>query len=396
MISPGGPGDHAGADGGVAIGGLGVEADDEPLVLGDLHFLDLEVPGDVLVPALAGQGGAGFGGAGAELLPDDVAPAAFRQVAAVLCRGEPAVGDPGHLRQAPVLHVVLHLPDQCRAAGVPGPAPDPDRDPVPGHGHPDHDLGKVVTVVLSLAPGPERGRLPLPVLAAVRVPAGQGHAVVITGKRLVFLLRHEAGGCGIEEQQVDLKVQQRGEVIEDLPLQVVLDLAQPVHRPVARIVAGGGQARDQHVLVHPAGRGRLRRRGERPVRDQCEQDPSGGFVPSAAVEQAAHLLPDSRPRPQGVQHPGAAERSRLGELQAVGRGGEGGVRAGEPRDGRDQPLERLAVRRVLAAEVVDDLHRRPALLRVPAVMGELQAADLGTVLVPPWRRPQVHGLEVTT
>jgi hypothetical protein len=48
-------GDHAGADGGVALGGLGVEADDEPLVLGDPDFLDLEVPRDVLVTA-AGAG----------------------------------------------------------------------------------------------------------------------------------------------------------------------------------------------------------------------------------------------------------------------------------------------------------------------------------------------------
>jgi len=37
-------GDHPCPDGGVALGGLGVEADDEPLVLGDPHLLDLEVP----------------------------------------------------------------------------------------------------------------------------------------------------------------------------------------------------------------------------------------------------------------------------------------------------------------------------------------------------------------
>jgi hypothetical protein len=34
-------------------------------------------------------------------------------------------------------------------------------------------------------------------------------------------------------------------------------------------------------------------------------------------------------------------------------------------------------------------------LRVPDVVGELEVADLRAVLVPPWRRPQVHGLEDT-
>ena len=62
-------GDHAAADGGVALGGLGVEADDEPLVIGDPHFLDLQVPRDVLVAALSRQGGLRVGGAGAELFP---------------------------------------------------------------------------------------------------------------------------------------------------------------------------------------------------------------------------------------------------------------------------------------------------------------------------------------
>ena len=79
-------GDHAGADRGVALGALGVVADDEPLVLGDPHFLDLEVPRDVLVAALPGQGGGRFGGAGAQPLADDVAAAAVAQVAAVLRR----------------------------------------------------------------------------------------------------------------------------------------------------------------------------------------------------------------------------------------------------------------------------------------------------------------------
>jgi hypothetical protein len=51
-------------------------ADDEPLILGDLDFLDPQVPGHFLIAALPGQRGGGLGGAGAELLADDVVVAA--------------------------------------------------------------------------------------------------------------------------------------------------------------------------------------------------------------------------------------------------------------------------------------------------------------------------------
>ena len=65
-------GEQPGADGGVALGCVGVVADHEPLVVADPDFLDPQVPGDFLVAALPGQRGPDLGGAGAELLPDDV------------------------------------------------------------------------------------------------------------------------------------------------------------------------------------------------------------------------------------------------------------------------------------------------------------------------------------
>jgi hypothetical protein len=58
-------------------------ADHEPLVVADADFLDPQVPGDFLVAALPGQRGRRLGGAGAELLPDDVVMVAAAQVAAV-------------------------------------------------------------------------------------------------------------------------------------------------------------------------------------------------------------------------------------------------------------------------------------------------------------------------
>ena len=80
-------GDQLGADRGVAVGGVGVVADDEPVGrVGDPDFLDLHVPGDVLVAALPGQRGLDLRGSGAELLPDDVAAGALLQEPAVLSR----------------------------------------------------------------------------------------------------------------------------------------------------------------------------------------------------------------------------------------------------------------------------------------------------------------------
>jgi hypothetical protein len=96
-------------------------ADDEPLVLGDADFLDAEVTGDFLVASLSGERGGGLGGAGTEPLADDVVVPALAQVAAVLRRGEAAVGDPDDLRQGPVAQVVLDLADEGGVGGVPGP-----------------------------------------------------------------------------------------------------------------------------------------------------------------------------------------------------------------------------------------------------------------------------------
>lgn len=70
--------------------------------------------------------------------------------------------------------------------------------------------------------------------------------------------------------------------------------------------------------------------------------------------------------------PGAAQRPGLGELQAFRRRGQRRAGVQEPGDGRDQPLQRLPVRMVLAAEVVHDPLFRPPQLRVPHVVGELQ------------------------
>ena len=84
-------GGEPGTDGGVAFCLVRVVADDEPVsVVAEADFLDLQVVPHCLVASLAGQGGLDLGGAGAELLPDDVPAAALHQDAAVLLGGEAA------------------------------------------------------------------------------------------------------------------------------------------------------------------------------------------------------------------------------------------------------------------------------------------------------------------
>jgi hypothetical protein len=137
-------GDELAADDRVPLGLGGVEAQHEPVIGTDVHFLDLHVVLDNGVAALPGQGGPDLGGPGAELLADDV-PAALHQGAAVLLRGEAAVGDPDDPGQGPGPDAGADLADQVGVAGVPGLGPDPDRDAVAGDRHPDHDLRQVIT-----------------------------------------------------------------------------------------------------------------------------------------------------------------------------------------------------------------------------------------------------------
>jgi hypothetical protein len=150
--------------------------------------------------------------------------------------------------------------------------------------------------------------------------------VLVAGDGLVWLVELEVGGGGVEKQQVDLKVEQVGDLVEHLLFEGVFDLDQPVHRPVARVVGGLRQAVDEDVLVDPAGRGQLRRRCQGPVGDQREQHPLGPLVQPASGEQPHHRLVDAQTTPQPVQRPGAAQRPRLEELQAIGGGGQRLVR----------------------------------------------------------------------
>ena len=262
-------------------------------------------------------------------------------------------------------------------------------------------------MVLGLAVGAEPGLLDrtarqlAAVVVAVAVSGGVdggGHGVAldVAPEGFVAGLGFEVGGGGVEEQQVDLQVEQvRGRGVHVLG-QGWFDGQEPVHRPVAGVVADLGQARNVHVTVDPARGGQLRGRCQCTVGDQREQDPFNGGVAAGPAQQGAHRLGDPEPGPQRVQHPGPAQRPGLDEAQpgqptglildlAASRG-----LAEQPGERTDQPLHRGPVQLLGPAEVVQHLHPRALGGRIPLVVRQLQVPHHGAVLVPPRRRPHEH------
>ena len=161
-------------------------------------------------------------------------------------------------------------------------------------------------MVLGLAPGPEPC-LPDGGLAAVRDRV----AVLVPADRRVGLLLTKYVLVVSKKSRPASRPRTLGRGIEDGFLQGLADLQQPVHRPVAGIVARRAQAGDQHVLAGPAGGGELGGGGQRPVRRQREQHPLRRRVQLAALQHVPHRRADAEAAPQRVQRPGPAERPGL-------------------------------------------------------------------------------------
>lgn len=199
------------------------------------------------------------------------------------------------------------------------------------------------------------------------------------------------GGGGVKEQQVDLEVQQ----VRHRPVhrfgEVVFDLQQPVHRPVAGVHLDGLQPWQGDPFGHPGGGSQLRQRLKRPVRDQGEDHPLGGRVETASRQQLGQGRVDPQPVPQAVEHPRASHGPRVHEVDLVGRGCFQRLPGAEQsRQGADEPGDGVSVDPVGPPEVVDHPYHRLPGGGVPLVVSQLQVAHLGAVLVPPGRRTQVH------
>jgi len=86
--------------------------------------------------------------------------------------------------------------------------------------------------------------------------------VLVAPHRGVGVLGLEVGAGGVEEDQIDFEVEQVGHGVEHPARELLLDLDQPVHRPVAGVIGHGvvapGQPGQVHVVRDPAGGGQLR------------------------------------------------------------------------------------------------------------------------------------------
>src|SRR5207247_9346108 len=110
--------------------------------------------------------------------------------------------------------------------GLAGPAPAPARGPGAGARRAARDLGRVVAVVLggAVAADPRRVRTAVVTVTVALAGPGQGQPPWVPSDGLVRLIQLEVGGGGVEKQQVDLEVQQRGDLAEHLAFQLAVDL----------------------------------------------------------------------------------------------------------------------------------------------------------------------------
>jgi len=131
---------------------------------------------------------------------------------------------------------------------------------------------------------------------------------VLAGHRRVGLLGLKIGGGRVEEQQVDLEVQQVGDLEVHLLAELLLHLEQPVHRPIARVLIELCEPVDPRPLAHPLARRELRQRLKRPVGDHREQDPLRASVQPPALQQPGERPIDPQCAPQAVKRPRAAHR----------------------------------------------------------------------------------------
>ncbi len=169
--------------------------------------------------------------------------------------------------------------------------------PSRGDRHPHDDLRQVGTRILGLAVAAEGGLLHF--TAGLAIGAGTGAAAVfVPGQHLIGVPGLEIGRGGVEEQQVDLEVQQVGQVVVHLLAEVVFHGVQLVHRPVAGVVADLGKAVDVHVAGHPLGGGQLAGGRQGPVSHQREQRPlQRAAIQAAARHAAADHRVDAQPPP---------------------------------------------------------------------------------------------------
>jgi len=160
------------------------------------------------------------------------------------------------------------------------------------------------------------------ILRLAVLPQPRRRLVALAGRGLVGVggVGLEVGRRGVEEQQIDLEIEQMGDGEEHgllhRPGDVGLD--EQVHRPVGLIVVHLRQPGDDHVFGRPFGRGQLRHRRERPVRDQGEQHPLDRGREPSNRNRLLYRRRDPELAPQPVEQPGPADRPGARDLHRPG------------------------------------------------------------------------------
>src|SRR5674476_1251940 len=172
---------------------------------------------------------------------------------------------------------------------------------------------------------------------SLRLLGRPAEAVIVDGVGQVgdlvgaFGLPIRAGG--VDEDDVEVKVEQVGNRGEHLGGDLVQRHAQEVHPPVGLVVAEPRASLDGDSLGHPPGRGQLASRLQRPLGDQGEDDPLDRFaVQPAPLGDPADRRPDPQTLPQPVQGPGSTHPAGVQDLHldVVGRGRGPRRRGGGP------------------------------------------------------------------
>ncbi len=176
---------------------------------------------------------------------------------------------------------------------------------------------------------------------AVRSERRRDQLAVLVDGRLVRRLTLEIRGGRVEEQQVDLQVREVGGLEVHLLGELVLDLQQPVHRPIARVLIELRQPVDPRALSDPLAGGELRQRLQRPIGDHREHHPLGARIQATAVQQPLERPVDPQRTPDPVKRPRPADRPRLHEPQPrTGAGGRPRWRIGIQPPARADPINR--------------------------------------------------------
>ena len=227
------------------------------------------------------------------------------------------------------------------------------------------------------------------------------------GVRAVLLLvAFEVCGGGVEEQQINLKIEQVGHGEEHRLLHpgMRVGVHQQVHRPVRLILVHHGQSRDDGVLTHPLGGRQLAHRRDRPVGDQREQHPLHVRGEPPRVGGRPHRRPHVQPVPQSIQQPGRPDRTRVDDLQRRRPHGQTSIHTRARArtlaltevlvDRRGQPAQSLDVDLVDPAQVHQHIRLDPPVHA--AVVGQGHVAHHAAVGVGPRREPQEHDYDSST